>query len=296
MSIPLQTERRERSSMVSRVFRRLTSAMRYNVRSLSRTASPLAGYTEHRHEIAFVDSLSDEDLVKLNSLLRWNAFTVDRHGRRFGGVGWAGKRDRPQEVPDRRVVLLNQRFGLTHKHVLEFGCFEGIHTVGLSRFARKVTAVDGRIENVAKTIVRTALYGCHPTVFKYDVEQVPADVLLLRADILHHVGVLYHLRDPVRHLLEIGRYIEEAVMLDTHYALEEEARSTYAVNGKEYRFKRFPERGPADVFSGLHHHSKWLPLDVIGGLLQESGFGRVELVETRLERNGPRVLLFASRQ
>jgi hypothetical protein len=108
--------------------------------------------------------------------------------------------------------------------------------------------------------------------------------------------VLYHLRDPVRHLLEIGRYIRDAVMLDTHYALEEEARLTYAVNGKEYRYKRFRERGPADVFSGLHLHSKWLPLNVITGLLQESGFGRVELAETRLERNGPRVLLFASRQ
>jgi SAM-dependent methyltransferase len=292
----LRTDGGKRLSVVSRVFRRLTSAMRYNVRSLTRTTSPLAGYTEHRHEIVFVDPLSDEDLIKLNGLLQWNAFTVDRHGRRFGGVGWAGKRDQPQEVPDRRVVLLNQRFRLADKHVLEFGCFEGIHTVGLSKFAGKVTAVDGRIENVAKTIVRTALYGHHPTVFEYDVEKVPADVDLLGADILHHVGVLYHLSDPVRHLLEIGRYIREGVMLDTHYALEEEAHSTYVVDGKEYRYKPFRERGPADVFSGLRLHSKWLPLDVITGLLQESGFARVELVETRLERNGPRVLLFASRQ
>lgn len=45
----------------------------------------------------------------------------------------------------------------------------------------------------------------------------------------------------------------------------------------------------------LRRHAKWLPLDVITGLLQESGFGKVELAETRVERNGPRALLFAVR-
>jgi hypothetical protein len=180
--------------------------------------------------------------------------------------------------------------------VLEFGCFEGIHTVGLSQFARQVTAVDGRIENVTKTIVRTAFYGYRPTVFQHDVEEASARIELLQADILHHVGVLYHLRDPVRHLLDLGGYIRLGVMLDTHYALPEEASESYLVNGRKYSYKRYQERGPTDVFSGLHAHSKWLPVDVISDLLKESGFGRVEVVETRLERNGPRVLLFASRQ
>jgi hypothetical protein len=68
------------------------------------------------------------------------------------------------------------------------------------------------------------------------------------------------------------------------------------VKGREYPYKHFRERGPTDVFSGLHEHSKWLPLDVITGLLKESGFASLDVVETRLERNGPRVLLFASRR
>lgn len=285
--------------MLSRLIRqldRLISAFRFRTRRLRRTTPPFGGYTEHRHEIPFVDPLRDEDLSTLNGLLRWNAFTVDRHGRRFGGVAWAGKRDRPQEVPDRRILLLNERFGLADKHVLEFGCFEGIHTVGLAMFAQKVTAVDGRIENVTKTIVRAAFYGCHPTVFKHDVEEVPVRVDLLQADVLHHVGVLYHLSDPVRHLLEIGKYIRSGIMLDTHYALPEEARGSYVVNGREYMYKWYREGGLGDVFSGLRRHSKWLPLDVITGLLQESGFGKVELAETRVERNGPRALLIARRQ
>ena len=292
----MPTERTAQPGILTRGLARIAATIRFNLRRLIGTTSPLTGYVEGRHEIAYVDPLSDEDLSSLNSLLQWNAFTVDRHGRRFGGVAWTGKRDRPQEVPDRRVLLLNDRFALADKHVLEFGCFEGIHTVALSQFARRVTAVDARIENVVKTIVRTAFYGYGPTVFQHDVEEGSARIDLLQADILHHVGVLYHLNDPVRHLLAIGRYIRFGVMLDTHYALPEEASLSYGVNGKEYSYKRFQERGPADVFSGVHAHSKWLQLDVITRLLQESGFSRIDVVEKRPERNGPRVLLFASRE
>ena len=281
--------------LLTRALGRVTAALKSRWSRVARIDAPLAGYTEHRHQIPFVDPLSDDELSALNALLPWNAFTVDRHGRRFGGVAWAGKRDRPQEIPDRRVLMLEERFGLSDKQVLEVGCFEGIHTVALSGLASGVTAIDGRIENVVKTIVRTAMYGFRPTVFQRDVENFSAGYELLEADILHHVGVLYHLRDPVRHLLDIGRYIRLGVMLDTHYALDGEADATYQVSGREVPYKLFRERGRGDVFSGLHAHSKWLTLDVITSLLRETGFGRVDLVEKRQERNGPRVLLFAER-
>jgi 2-polyprenyl-3-methyl-5-hydroxy-6-metoxy-1,4-benzoquinol methylase len=257
---------------------------------------PLHGYTEQRHSIMHVDPLSDEDLSRLNNLLPWKAFTVDRQGRRFGGVAWRGKRDQPQPVPDRRTSILDERFGLADKHVLEFGCFEGIHTIGLMRVAARVTAVDGRIENVAKTIIRTAMYGHYPRVFVHNVDEVPSDYDQLQADVLHHVGVLYHLRDPVRHLLNIGKFIRVGIMLDTHYALEGEAALSYEVNGRQYPYKLFREQGRADVFSGLGASSKWLPLQLIMELLRESGFSAVELVEDRQERNGPRALLIARRQ
>ena len=294
MRLPTETDGHH--GVLARGLARITAAIQFKARRLFPTRPPLGGHGEHRHEIAFVDPLSDEDLASLNALLPWKAYTVDRHGRRFGGIAWRGKRDRPQEVPDRRILLLDERFGLADKHVLEFGCFEGVHTVGLSQFARQVTAVDGRIENVTKTIVRTGFYGFRPTVFQHDVEAGALQLELLQADILHHVGVLYHLRDPVRHLLELGRYIKLGVMLDTHYALPEEASSSYTVDNREYAYKHFREGGQADVFSGLHPHSKWLALDVISGLLKQSGFARVDVVETRRERNGPRALLFASRQ
>jgi SAM-dependent methyltransferase len=291
----LPTDIAGQRGILSRGISWIAQAVRFPARRTHRHQLPLAGYTENRHEIAYVDPLSDADLSTLNSLLEWKAFTADRHGRRFGGMAWRGKRDHPQEVPDRRILLLNERFSLADKHVLEFGCFEGIHTVGLARYSREVTAVDGRIENVTKTIVRTAFYGYRPRVFQYDVEESPPrDVL--QADVLHHVGVLYHLRDPVRHLLDLGRYIRIGLMLDTHYALPDEAMLSYEVNGHEYSYKRFQEHGLKDPFSGLYPHAKWLPLDTIVGLLKETGFCRVDIAETRQERNGPRALLFASRR
>jgi tRNA (mo5U34)-methyltransferase len=239
--------------------------------------------------------LSDEELKWLNSALNWNCFTVDQKGRRFGDAAWSGKRSSPQEIPDHRILLMDKHFKLSDKHVLEIGCFEGIHTIGLSMFAKKVTAIDSRIENVVKTIVRCAMFGCSPVVFKHDVEEQSAKTSMPEVDVVHHVGVLYHLRDPVGHLIELGRCCRSGIMLDTHYCQEEEARDEYEVGGKCYRYKNYRESGYQDVFSGMYDHAKWLRLDDIRTVLREAGFGKVDIHETRQERNGPRVLLFAER-
>lgn len=254
---------------------------------------PFNGYAENRYETPYVDPLSDEDLGELNRLLKWRCFTADAHGRRFGDAAWAGKRCEPQTIPDPKIVLMHERFDLADKHVLEIGCFEGVHTIGLSMFARRVTAVDARMENVVKTIVRCALFGHHPVVFKHDVEQAGADLEPLRADLAHHVGVLYHLKDPVRHLLDLGTFISRGLMLDTHYAEDAEAVETYEAAGRAYAYKKYFEGGQADPFSGMYDHAKWLRLGDITSALKEAGFSEVEIVEKRAERNGPRVLLFA---
>ena len=255
---------------------------------------PLKGYEKDRQEIQFIGRLSDDDLTQLNGILRWNCFTADNHGRRFGNAAWQGKRSRPEVIPDRRILLLHERFDLATKHVLEIGCFEGIHTIGLCQYARKVTAVDARIENVVKTMVRCGFYGCCPTVFKCNVEERPLDTALLEADVACHIGVLYHLKDPVRHLLDLSRFVRLGVLLDTHYALEEEARNTYEVNGRMYPYKKYREV-KSSVFAGIYDHAKWLRLTDIVQILSDSGFKRVDIVETREERNGPRALLLASR-
>jgi SAM-dependent methyltransferase len=251
-------------------------------------------YDEGRVPSELIDRLSNDDLERLNELLPWRAFTVDSHGRPLGGTAWRGKRDRPSELPDRRIELFHERFELSDKHVLEVGCFEGIHTIALCRLAERVTAVDARIENVAKTIVRCGFFDVRPRVAVCDVEAAKDDELL-HADLCHHVGVLYHLDDPVTHLRRLGTWISQGVMLDTHYAADEDASEEYTVEGERFRYRPYREGGHRDVFSGIQPSSKWLRLEDLKSLLRGTGFATVEIVEKRNERNGLRVLLFAER-
>jgi tRNA (mo5U34)-methyltransferase len=253
-------------------------------------------YAEGRTPGRFVDLLAEDDLNRLNGLLPWRCFTVDSQGRPFGGAAWHGKRVSPEPIPDRRIELFHKRFDLSDKHVLEIGCFEGVHTIALCQLADRVTAVDSRVENVVKTLVRCAFFDERPRVFTFDVEADEHGDELLQADLCHHVGVLYHLADPVSHLRRLSTWISRGLMLDTHYAHEEDAGDEYEVEGQVFRYRRYDEIGRGDVFSGMRPTSKWLLLDDIVDILRTAGFATVEIAETREERNGARVLLLAERR
>jgi hypothetical protein len=268
------------------------------LRRVRRPPRPLAArYEGPLAPALFVDRLSDDDLATLNRMLPWQAFTADANGRPFGGSAWSGKRVDPQVVPDARIERFHERFDLTGRHVLEVGCFEGIHTIALCRLAGRVTAIDARIENVVKTLVRCGLYDVQPRAFTYDVETADETLEpLLEAELCHHVGVLYHLADPVGHLLRLGGWTRRGLMLDTHVAASTDPLDDYELDGRRFRYRRFRESGRDDAFSGMQEHSKWLVLeDLVEALRAVAGFDRVDVVEERAERNGPRVLIFAER-
>jgi tRNA (mo5U34)-methyltransferase len=199
-------------------------------------------------------------------------------------------------MPDPRIVALNAKCQLRGRRVLELGCFEGIHTAALCALGASVTAIDARIENVVKTIVRCAMFGHAPTVFVCDLEDAVQCSLLPEVDVLHHVGVLYHLTDPVGHLRLVAPLVGHAIMLDTHFAADPDVNAVYESNGVAYRFRRHVEGGRPEVFSGMRDHAKWLRLDDIVGLLTQLGFDDVEIVDRQNMRNGPRVLLHALRR
>lgn len=190
---------------------------------------------------------------------------------------------------------MHAAFNLEGRTVLEIGCFEGAHTLGLCRLGAQVTAIDSRVENVVKTIVRTACFDHHPRVFVCDVERRPLPADQLRADYCHHVGVFYHLADPVTHLLELGTLISRGILLDTHYATDGEATERYDVGGESFAYRRYGEFGYGDVWSGMFDHSKWLPLDTLLQLLKRAGFDRVLSVATRDGSQGARAAILAER-
>jgi len=249
--------------VLHRMGNRVKSIIAKAVRSLNGNRDkddnfPLRGHDTHKVATPHVDALSDQELAELNGLLRWHCFTADSQGRRFGRRSAPGKREAPQLVPDPRILQMEQRFGLAGKSVLEVGCFEGVHT-------------------------------------KCDVEIEAERARLPSVDLLHHVGVLYHLADQVTHLERLSGHVREGIMLDTHYAEPEKATSTYEVGGRPIAYHHYREGGRQEVFSGMYDHAKWLTLDTLSDILRRIGFGRIEIVEKRAERNGPRVMLFAGR-
>ncbi len=256
---------------------------------------PLTGWATGSVPTPVVDTLSNEDLEALNGLLPWSCFTVDGHGRRFGDAAWVGKRDKPQGIPDLRIVAMDQAFTLAGKHVLEIGCFEGVHTIALCQRAALVTAIDSRIENVVKTVVRCAMFAQRPEVAVCDVESEPDLRRLPAVDLVHHVGVLYHLKDPVAHLQQLAKGVRQGMLLDTHVAPPTGATQTYTSGGRSFRYYRHKEGGKAEVFSGMYDHAKWLLLDDLVAVLKSVGFARVEQIELADQRNGPRVRLHAHR-
>ncbi|MGJ4748412.1 class I SAM-dependent methyltransferase [Leptospira sp. SA-E8] len=262
----------------------------------ARRKLPLKGYKEGLTSSGAVDDLSDTELELLNRLLPWSCFTATLDGRRFGNAAWEGKRGTPQMIPDARIEVLNQLFDLREKSVLEVGAFEGVHTIGLSKFAREVVAIDSRIENVVKTIVRTNLFGFKPSVSLCDVEVDDQFRKLPQVDVIHHVGVLYHLKDPVRHLQRLAAKARVGMLLDTHYATTEMASDLYEVSGQVFRYFNYRESGRKDVFSGMYDHAKWLLMDDIKTLLRDAGFTDIRVTQDGLQRNGPRVTLYAARK
>lgn len=246
-------------------------------------------------DIDRIQSLPDEELDILNELLPWAAFVCDKNGRSFGAPYSSQKRNTPQRVPDPRIVELDQRYGLKGKKVLEAGCFEGIHTAALCQLGAHVSAFDGRIENVIKTLVRCWAFGVRPNVFFWNLENIcHNNTDDISCDILHHVGVLYHLKNPLEHLRFTLQYVEEALMLDTHVAPEGPLERAN-IDDFEYRYFRYMEAGRTEPFAGLEKYAKWIYLDDLVSFLKLNGFKSIDKCEIRDERNGPRVMICAKR-
>lgn len=245
--------------------------------------------------IKHIDTMSNEDLNALNNLLPWASYVKDSKGRWFGKPYSSKKRFSPEQIPDPRIMELNRRYPLQNLKILEVGCFEGNHTVGLSYFSSNVMAIDSRIEHVVKTIIRTAMYGYRPDVFQLDLEQPFSNNMNLTFDVLHHVGVLYHLSNPVKHLNEILPHCT-ILMLDTHIAIENDALDTFVFDEIPYQFKSYREAGRLAPFAGMKDHAKWLLEKDLVKILENNGFTHIEITQRRNERNVPRILLYAHKK
>ena len=61
------------------------------------------------------------------------------------------------------------------------------------------------------------------------------------------------------------------------------------------KYQKYQEGGREEPFAGMADHAKWLYEADLVRILQDAGFAAVDVAERRSERNGPRVLIYASR-
>lgn len=238
--------------------------------------------------------ITDHQLQDFQEALDWKTGLTLPDGR---VLGVAGKRGKTCDGLDSRVRLIAERLEPADKTILEVGFCEGVHTVQLAQICKNVVALEVRPRNVACALVRLFVHGVeNAKLVLKDVRDL--DDRFGRFDILFHVGVLYHLMNPVEHLFKI-RNLAGDLLLDTHYSNDDTRfeRSDIWHAGKSYRaFLYRGEGGWSDAFSGLEAASAWLHREALLELLHDVGFESVEVVRDRIERNGPRICLLARRQ
>jgi SAM-dependent methyltransferase len=236
--------------------------------------------------------LSERQLQDFQELLPWSTAMRLPDGRVLGNPG---KRGVVSEDSDFRVDLLRERFGRGRISVLELGSHEGIHTVRLSNVAREVLALEVRPQNVVCSLARLFVHDVtNVRVVLGDVRDLRPD--FGRFDVLFHVGVLYHLDNPVEHLHNIAP-LAKTILLDTHYGTPggRLARADVESRGVRYEAYHYPEAGWSDPFSGVASTSAWLGREALLEALRNTGFADIEIVDDRSERNGERLTLLARR-
>lgn len=124
-------------------------------------------------------------------------------------------------VEDPRLALFLNEISVEGKRILELGPLEGGHTVALTRAgAREVVAIEGRPENLARSLLIKNVFGLKNVTFLLgDVRDVTRDSHG-PFDIAIASGVLYHLPDPDRLLAHLAE-IAPLTLLWTHVADEE---------------------------------------------------------------------------
>lgn len=227
--------------------------------------------------------LSDSNLKEINESLSWHSGVELPDGRILGSLTKSKRKD-PEPIPDYRVQKLNETLDLAGRSVLELGCFEGAHTLSLLKYTDNVTAVDIRPQNVINTLTRLSVFGETAKVFVCNVEDIDKDFEEGYFDVIFHCGVLYHLKNPVEHLLKLKTMCSYMV-LDTHIA-DDDSQTTKHEDHEGYFFG---EGGWESPFAGKDDVAFWLTEDALKDVLQKANYDIEEEWEKRKERNGTRI-------
>jgi tRNA (mo5U34)-methyltransferase len=164
--------------------------------------------------------------------------------------------------------LKNHIAPLTHRLVLDVGCGNGYHCWRmLGAGAKMVVGIDPTLLNVMQFQLIKKLYGVAPVyVLPLGIEALPSNLQIF--DTVFSMGVLYHRRSPIDHLLEL----KGCLQVGGELVLE-----TLVIEG-----------GLGEVLLPEHRYAKmrnvwFLPsCDTLISWLKRCGFKNVRLVDVAL--------------
>jgi hypothetical protein len=254
------------------VFSDVALAFFYKKSTLFRRAS-FNGYDGTLAAECQIDSWADWEIKTVNRMMEWRCFSVDKNGRRFGQKAWTNKRQIPEPIPSSEVTLFSQFCDLKGSRVLDVGCFEGIHSISLFLMGAKVVAVDARVENVVKTIVRSGLYRAPVETIKFAFEKDSVDTLPKNIDYVFHRSVLPLMEDPVKHLHDLGKIANTGIYLDT--VIYSKLHETYQTMGQTFPCLTMPNLRKNGEFSGVAKIGRGLEEGTIVNALKTVGFKKI---------------------
>ncbi len=251
-----------------------------------------------------IENLDQGSIETMNVMLPWSSYFVVNGNKIIGSAWTKTKRNNAQPFPDKGVEKLAKLVDMSGLTVFEVGCYEGHHTVTLARHARHVAAVDGRIENVLKTMVRiwatklenkasSSLINLEQGNLKSQLKNAGLEK---QFDLIHHRGVLYHLSDPVDNILQCAAICRRFLYLHTQIASDEAATNTVERDGKKYSFYKYKEpKVEFSPFAGICEYALWLSRNSLLELLQNAGFKKISIISEVQERHGPRIEILAEK-
>ena len=251
-----------------------------------------------------IERLEKSALETLNVMLPWSSYFVLNTNQIVGSAWTQNKRNNAQPFPDKVVVKLAKSLDLRDMSVLELGCYEGHHSISLAQFANSVTAIDGRMENVLKTLVRVWAANMEKkiTTNLIDLEKgnlkanLKASGLNDKFDLIYHRGVLYHLSDPISNLFQCAEVSNKFLYLHTQIASDSSVTNSIDYLGEKYEYFQYKEpKVEFSPFSGICDYAIWLSKPSLLQALKNAGFNKVTIISEIVERNGPRIELIAEK-
>jgi len=199
-------------------------------------------------------------------------FEID--GKKYGG--------KREALTDFRLKQFNDRFNLKGKRVLEFGPFEGGHTVALQNLgAKEIFSIEGRVENYVKCCVMKNIFKLtNSTFILADLEQEDLEKYG-KFDCCVCLGVLYHLINPYEFLKKI-RKITDVLLLWTQFADQDYPKSeTSEISSNDeknlvYKGKYY-EEDIKDGQAGLENRSFWFFKEDLLKAIKDIGFKTCEV-------------------